>query len=122
MTRLQATYLLQRLTEVLHEKRADLRRKHTTEGKYISDAERAELIRSGKVTLRKEIGEVCTTAEIRRVFDLSAYEWEQRFDEQSFSADYKKLKAEANVVKDAIILGDLPRAWALFKAFEQYKV
>lgn len=125
MNATEKKYACGRIDEIAVAKQAEIRKATTTEAIVLSDEDRFDLVRSGKVKMfsTKEIL-VNTTyhRDIGDLFDFSKHEKEEVTDSVSRGQMFRQLNKEINKVKDEIMLGDAEKAIAAIAAFQNLKL
>ena len=119
MNQAQRAHATNRLTEIFMKKINEITK--VTEAQHLTNSERLDLIRNGKVRLKTEAELtdlwVSRRDEIHHVFDFSEYEWEE-----SHTIDKRKeaaIKKKYQETIDKVMLGDSQEALALIKEFEK---
>lgn len=116
MTFEQTKYLMKRVHQIVTDKSADLKKKHSIASKELSRQQRASLIRSGKVKFKGH--SIDENSEVMNVFDFSKYEWEEKVNQRLFDRDTKKLQITANKIRDQIVLGTAKDALKMIAQLE----
>jgi hypothetical protein len=106
MNKTQIEYAHHRINVLLAAKVDECRARHTKPAVTITDERRAELVRTGKVKLKPEITSINHYHKAAEVFDFSKFATPTTVDEKSVDREMKGLRAEAQVLKDKIMLGD----------------
>jgi len=125
MNQTQRTYIRKRVEGILLEKTAEARMKFTTQAKTITNHERVNLIRAGKVKLkpRTELAKLgAYNTNLSAVFDFSDYETNGHTDTAAVLKHTKKLRVKANEINDNVMLGDAVEALKMIKDFENFIV
>ena len=115
MNKDQRVYALKRVGEILSEKLGVLKQKHTIAKLTLTAADRATLVRTGKVKLIKD-----TIGDYDRYYDLwdfSKFEQREPLD-KNYGPLAGKLEADAQKVRDQIMLGDAEEALKLLAGFD----
>ena len=115
----QIKHLKNKIDDIYYQKKKTLEDKMYVEGKYISDEEKVNLIRKGKVKLR-------VNAEIKKnshgglsqYFNFDKYHWNSYYKPE-FQGALKKLQNNRDKVLDQIILGGCDKALEILKAWEK---
>lgn len=123
MNQQQVKYTLKRLSEIRHKKINDLRTNHTTEAVYLSNEEKARLLKEGKVTLWKtKISNVPLNSheKIYNWTDTVVFpkEVKKSFDRNAFDEESSKVHQEYNKIVDELVLGNSEQALEMIKGFE----
>lgn len=113
----QRSYAFGRIAGVVQAQEKALRAAHTKAAKRITDEERAELVRSGKVKLKASIRTISTYTDVDDAFDFSKFVWDDKLDLAAFDKAFLPIKAEADRVRDQIMLGDSTEALQAIEAF-----
>lgn len=124
MNQQQKNYIKKRITEIREHKLSTLRNDLTIKAVSLSNRERIDLIRLGKVKMRpstelNRCNEYSLNS-LTTVFDFSKYETKASFNQAKFNERAAKLRAEANRIVDQIMLGDAEEALRLVKEFEDF--
>lgn len=118
----QKEYALKRIAELQTAKVNEARTKYTVNRKQISDSEKYDLIKKGKVSLfskEKVLGGYHSY--LTNWFDFSAYE-NDRYEKEEFKLVEERIQKTARGAKDQIVLGDCEEAMKLIKELEEIKV
>lgn len=120
LTKTQSLHLIQRVRDITTDKLADAKELCTTPGKELTDKERAELLRNGKIKwIGKALADgVSERDEIRDVFDFSEFEYEEKTDTKRLEKIRAEIGKAANKIRDQIILGSGETALAMVQEFE----
>ena len=100
MNRTQIEYAHSRIDGLLSTKERDCRSRNTAPAHTITDAERADLVRSNKVKLSSDVKSISHYDKVTNLFDFSKYEWPAKVDEKAVAKEMRSLRAEAQVLKD----------------------
>jgi aspartate/methionine/tyrosine aminotransferase len=116
MNATQRNYAATRVKAILTDRLKALQEGMKVPAKTISDSERVELIRSGKVKLRPDATSINTYTNVVDVFDFSKFARPAGY-RVGYEEAEKALRDEARKVEDRIMLGDTEAAIALLDAF-----
>lgn len=116
MNTTQMKYALARVGEVAARKTRELQDALTTPAKDITEKERAELVRSGKVKLHSHITAISSYADVVNVFDFSKYT-HGKIISPEFTKEAGDIATQADRIRDQIMLGDESVAMKLLEAF-----
>ncbi len=117
MNKSQLDYALNRVDQMLAAKVRQLSKDHTKPAQHITDAQRADLVRAGKVKLRTYVTHISTYDDVSKVFDFSKFSWPDTVDAKAVSRLSKPFREQAEKLKDKIMLGDESTAMAALEAF-----
>lgn len=118
MNQQQVKYTTARIDALERRKLEALRVEYQVPAKSISDLEVVALIKSGSVPFREVVErDRGSYLQVSDVFDLSAHTWYQH-QRAGYEEAVAKVKAEANRVRDEVMLGDNAAALELLRAFE----
>ncbi|CDN47549.1 hypothetical protein [Neorhizobium galegae] len=117
MNQQQVKYTMARIDTIEKRKLEDLKKACTVPAKAISDEELQRLLMEGKLPAKTEIKrDRYHTVAVSDLFDVSEY-----INFEHVNDDYlpgvEAIKAEANRVRDEVMLGDNAVALALLRAF-----
>ena len=125
MNQQQNNYIKKRVEGICQEKMTEARIKCTSPSVTPTNAERIDLIRSGKVKMKPD-SELRTVGnyglQISTVFDFSKYEVKGGIDQKKLDKLNKKIRAEANRITDGIMVGDSDEALTMLRNFQNFKV
>ena len=125
MNQLQRTYIKRRVEGILAEKIAESRVKFTAKSKMLTNQERIQMIRAGKVKMKSEKDLLSAgnygSLYINTIYDFSKFEVKGGLDQAAHSKHTKKLKAKANEICDTVMIGDAEEALKMIKEFENFK-
>jgi len=120
----QRNYAVERIRGKVGEKLEAAKHEFHIEGKGLTNMQRLDLIRKGKVTLlpKKELSLLRNwdRTNIKDVFDFSEYAWESGVDKKKYGKREKAILTESNRIIDEVMLGDAKEAMKLLKAFETF--
>lgn len=116
MNKQQVDYAHRRIDNLLAAKEVEASERHAKPAQTISPDDRATLIRAGKVKLKADILIDYRTSVVD-AFDFSKYSWPRTVDTKAVDKVMKPLRAEAQRLKDEIMLGDAGAALATLDAF-----
>lgn len=117
MNKDQRKYALDRVTAITNAKLEKLKEVHKAERRVLTAKERAALVRSGKVKLKPECTEIGEYDRYWVYWDFSKYE-QREVVKPSYQPAADKVNAEAQTIRDKIMLGDAEEALALLSSFE----
>lgn len=117
MNKAQLDYALTRVDTMLNEKVARITAANTKPAQIITDAQRAELVRTGKVKIRADITSISHYDDVVKVFDFSKYSWTDTGDAKTIARLAKPFREQAQKLKDKIMLGDESTAMAALESF-----
>jgi len=117
MNQKQRDYSVQRIQALEMAKIAEVKKRFTVSGTNLEFGEKIALIRSGKVKLKPSGLESYT--KLLHAFDFSKYERDEKIDEAKADVFIAKIKKEAQVAKDMIMLAGDQEAISAITAFEK---
>lgn len=117
MNQKQREYAVSRVNGIEREKLNLLRRETTTPEVALSEENKVDLIRRGKVKLNPDKLSEYSSHHVFNAFDFSAHEKGAVFDEKSFNKGAALINSEGQRVKDEIMLGDAETAKKLVQEF-----
>jgi len=127
MNQTQRTYIKQRVSGILNTKAGQLREKLTKKPKTLTNLERVDMIRAGKVkmfpysklksNLTGQYG-----CQVDMVYDFSKYITRGGIDQKKYNAGFAKLQKKANEIIDKVMLGDAEEALKMILEFESIEV
>jgi hypothetical protein len=68
----------------------------------LTDKERLQLIRQGKVKIRAGIAEISKHDRVMELYDFSEHEKDERVNQERFDKEREKLRKRANVARDKL--------------------
>lgn len=110
LTKLQVDYAKKRLNTYSKNKKEDIRKKYTS-GDYLTDEVRYNLLKKGKVPIKKEVTAIRAYSSVRDVFDFSSLE--PKLDKKRYDKEASDVDAEVEGLMDSLILGDTDEALAI---------
>lgn len=111
----QIEYAESRVYNYFSDKKEAIKDRLTT-GEDLTGEKRAQLIKTGKVKIKKGITRIREYDDVVDVFDFSQFE--KKFDKKKYNAECKKLDKESQKLIDKLMLGDVEEA---LKMIEQLK-
>jgi len=124
MNQVQRTYIRNRVDGIAVEKLTEYRLKNTIKAQTLTNPARIRLIRAKKVKMKsdKELRSIGGyNLNLGTVFDFSEYEVKGGIDQVKYAAYSRKVAAEANKLKDSVMLGDAEEALKMIEDFENFK-
>lgn len=122
LTMLERNHLLGRIRTVEAHKLEGIKKRKVKAARSLSPAKRYSLIKAGKVKLKKDIREISEYSDVVKVFDFSAYEWDDIFDEVGYFNARSKVVSAANKIRDEVVLGQPKKALKLLAKFEKLNI
>ena len=116
MNHKQREYALTRVNQILANRLGALATRFKAEVKLLTDRERADLLRKGKVKLKASVEQVTTWTDVVDAFDFSPFEQREKTTPE-YAPAAKALEDEAQKVRDQIMLGDAEEAMRLLESF-----
>lgn len=114
MNTVQRKYALERVSAILSRKVREITDKYTTPA--ASATEVAAAFKKGKVAL-KQFDSIGRYRYLEDIFDLSAFN--AKINTEAVSKETMKVEAEADRIRDQIMLGDAEEALTLLQTFEK---
>ncbi|MRN66388.1 hypothetical protein [Brucella sp. 10RB9213] len=117
MNQQQTKYTLARVDTIERQKLEEARTKHRIPAKVITKKEAQRLIVKGEVKpIKVRDGEFSSYDDVMDFFDFSKFHHGQKLAD-AFTPDEAAIKAQANRIRDEIVLGDNAQALALLREF-----
>lgn len=118
MNQQQRTYALGRVATILKGKEEVLKAAFVIPAETLSDKERWALVKAGMVNLEEEypFSKCSSYDNWKHAWDFTPYEKPETFAE-GYEEALKELRADAENIKDRIMLGDAEEALALLDKF-----
>lgn len=116
MDRAQRNYAMGRIEDLYHSARYQLEEKHLTPAVRLSYAQKLTAFKRGEYKFVKGVKEISNYTKVQDVITFDA-ESPKKFNEAAYERDARKLKAEADSIKDQIMLGDALEALTLIEKF-----
>jgi len=123
MNQTQKKYALERIDILTIQKLKKLRTKYTRQSKSLTNKERYNLIKAGKVPMRseKEFDKFNYQKDrVNNVFVFSKYEWDTTLNTKEYNPRKEKILNESQKIKDQIMLGDAEKALKMIQEFETF--
>lgn len=117
----QLKYAMARVSAIHSQKAREIIKRYEKFRKTLSDEKRLELLRSGRVKVKKEIRTLRDYDYVRNVFDFSEYEGLAADHEKALHFENETLNEKVHRIQDELALGDEARALELLRAFESDK-
>lgn len=114
----QQRYAIKRIDEIETRKANEIRAKHTTPGKSVTNSELNKLLKAGKLPLRKDLKFV-RTYDLKNIFDLSGLISDATTDQDKVSEEKERLNKLATAIRDEIVLGDEEKARKMIEDFSK---
>lgn len=117
MNATQMKYAMGRVDAAVRRKKAAITEAHKKAPENTPE-NRAKQIRSGEVTLRKDIKAITNYTSVLDAFDFSKYEGSPSQHARKLEQRLETVDREANTLRDQIVLGDEEVALAHLRAFD----
>lgn len=123
MKQAEQKYAVDRVQSIYREKKKKLDKECKIEGVKLTDKEKVELVRKGKVKIlpdnKIEFGSYAFG--LKHVYDFSKFEFDTEMT-KGYEDKAKKLLQKCSEVKDHVMLGDAEFAFKLIQEFLKYEV
>jgi len=123
MNQQQKNYACDRIRAMRDRAKTSIRRKCTTPSIKLTQSQQVDLVLSGSVTINKKVlregRSGYRTLYLSEIFNFSAHEKEQVFDEKQYERLYGPVKESAQKALDEIMLGDSEVALNKIRDFEK---
>lgn len=98
--------LMNRIKNIENEKINQARKNCTKARVEVTATQRFELVKNGKVKLKKDISAISTYDDVSKVFDFSKYETGGGLDEDKYKPILAKINKLANSARDHLMLNN----------------
>jgi hypothetical protein len=119
----QREYAFRRANDIENLKLADARKRHTVQGKQLTEVEVLQALLESRLPRAKKscaLG-VDDYTQVKNIWDIHGLDKPDRFDAEGYNEECGKIKLEANKLRDAIMLGDFNIALSSLRTFSEGK-
>lgn len=118
MNQQQKKYAMERLSSIFRQRKAAIKKKHTTPAVVKSAKERAAMFKRGEFTVKSGVKAISSYTDVEDIVTFKG-EREQSQNDTAIEKEVSALWAEYNEACDELMLGDEEKALQLIKAFDR---